>query len=291
VRVLLNPPCMTANGSAPGYEFRRWARAAATAARDPLDGLERVRERVAAIRQSPRPSIGLQPDAAGEKQLHALLGIDWPCDVATTFNPLWQSILKSLERQGLEFGRGAYSGWDDADPGFARAAWCLTRHGAARAVVETGVARGLTSRVILEALSANGSGRLCSIDLPLAMQEPSAERELGAAVSERLKRRWTLVRGSSRRRLPRLLEELGTIDLFVHDSRHSDRNVAFELTRAWGALRPGGFLLVDDVHHNHAFASCVKSFGMPPAIACSSDDGKGVFGVIRKPDAAGLGAV
>jgi len=282
---------MSANGSAPGYEFRRWVRAAASAARDPLDGLERVRERVASIRQAPRPSTALQPDAAGEKDLHALLGIDWPCDAATTFDPLWQSILRSLERQGLEFGRGTYAGWDDADPGFARAAWCLTRHSAARAVVETGVARGLTSRVILEALSANGSGRLCSIDLPPFMREPGSEGETGAAVREGLKRRWTLVRGSSRRRLPRLLAELGTIDLFVHDSRHSDRNVSFELTRAWGALRPGGFLLADDVHHNRAFASCVKRFGMPPAIVCSSDDRKGFFGVIRKPEAVGPGAV
>ena len=282
---------MSANGSAPGYELRRWVRAAATAGRDPLDGLERVRERVAAIRRSPRLATGLQPDTTGGEQLHALLGIDWPCDAASTFNELWQSILKSLERQGLEFGRQAYCGWDDADPGFARAAWCLTRHRAPCTVVETGVARGLTSRVILEALSADGSGRLCSIDLPPVMQEPSSKGETGAAVGEGLKRRWTLVRGSSRRRLPRLLRELGTIDLFVHDSRHSDRNVSFELTRAWAALRPGGFLLVDDVHRNGAFRPCVERFGNPAAIVCRSDDGVSLFGVIRKSGAAESRAV
>jgi len=271
--------------------LRRWVRVAATAARDPLDGLERVRERVAAIRRSPRPATGLQPDAAGAEHLHALLGIDWPCEAAAVFRPVWQSILKSLELQGLSFGRGAYCGWDDADPGFARAAWCLTRHSAPCAVVETGVARGLTSRVILEALSANRSGRLCSIDLPPVMQEPSSKDQTGAAVGEGLKRRWTLVRGSSRRRLPRLLRELGTIDLFVHDSRHSARNVSFELMHAWTALRPGGCLLVDDVHHNGAFMSCVESFGRPPAIVCHSDDGDGMFGVIQKSGAARPGAV
>jgi Methyltransferase domain len=282
---------MSTNVSAREYELRRWLRVAATAARDPLDGLERVRERVAAVRRSPRPATGLRPDAAGDEHLHVLLGVDWPCDTATRFGPLWQSILKSLELQGLEFGRRAYCGWDDADPGFARAAWCLTRHGAPRTVVETGVARGLTSRVILEGLSANGSGRLCSIDLPPVMREPSSEGQTGAAVSEGLKRRWTLVRGSSRRRLPRLLAELGTIDLFVHDSRHSDRNVSFELARAWAALRPGGFLLVDDIHRNGAFMPCVESFGGPPAIVCRSDDGVSLFGLIRKPDAAGSRAV
>jgi Methyltransferase domain len=276
---------MSANGIAPGYALRRWARVAATMARDPLDGLERVRERVAAIRRSPRPAVGLRPETNGDEQLHALLGIEWPCEATVSFTSLWRSIGKSLELQGVGFGRRAYCGWDDADPGFARTAWCLTRHTAPRIVVETGVGRGVASRVILEALSANDSGRLCSIDLPPVLQQPSTEGQTGAAVAERLKRRWTLVRGSSRRRLPQLLEELGTIDLFIHDSRHSDRNVLFELTRAWAVLRPGGFMLVDDVHRNGAFMPCVESFGGPKAIVCHSDDGEGLFGLIRKPGA------
>jgi hypothetical protein len=277
---------MSVTGTAPRYELRRWARMAAVAARDPLDAVERARERIAAMRESPRAPTGLRCDAAWEEHLHALLGLSWPCDAQTAFHSLWGSICSSLELQGLTFGRGAYFGWDDADPGFARAAWCLTRHTAPATVVETGVARGVTSRVILDALNANRSGRLCSIDLPPVMPDLSAGRETGAAVCEGAKRRWTLVNGSSRRRLPRLLKQLGTIDLFVHDSRHSGRNVAFELTRAWAALRPGGVLLVDDVHANAAFMPCVESFGGPPAIVCQSDDRDGLFGVIRKPGAA-----
>jgi len=282
---------MSASGTAPRYELRRWARMAAATARDPLDGLERARERVTAVRRTRPAPVELDADPTGHERLHDSLGAAWPCEARTSFALLWESILKSLERQGLSRGRGAYCGWDDADCGFARAAWCLTRHGAPRAVVETGVARGLTSRVILEALTINGSGRLCSIDLPPLMPEPGGGEQTGAAVSEGLKRRWTLLRGSSRRRLPRLLAELGTIDLFVHDSRHSDRNVSFELTQAWAALRPGGFLLVDDLHHNRAFPWCVARFGNPPAIVCRSDDGDGLFGVVRKPEATGPGIV
>lgn len=282
---------MSANGTAARDELRRLTRLAVTAARDPIDAAERVRERFAVARQKPHPPIGLRPDLAWEERLHEFLGTRWPCDMQTAFGLVWQSILKSLELQGLEAGRGAYCGWDDADPGFARTAWCLTRHAAPSAVVETGVARGLTSRVILEALTANGAGRLCSIDLPPAAPDPFTARQRAAAVSERLKRRWTLVHGSSRRRLPRLLDELGRIDLFVHDSRHSHRNVCFELTRAWGALREGGFLLVDDVHHHDAFLPCVERFGEPPSIVCPSDDRRGLFGVIRKPPSPEPGAV
>ena len=289
----------TRTGTRPIYELRRWGRAARLAAREPVDVLERLRERLedapprsgaarARAREQVR-STQLLPDAAWQEHLHRLLGQPWPCGELEVFATLWQDTVGSLGREGLSLGRHAYCGWDDADPGFARAAWCLTRHLRPRAAVETGVARGFTTRVILEGLQANGAGRLCSIDLPPVLVQPRLQDQTGTAVAEGLKRRWTLVRGSSRRRLPKLLAELGSIDLFVHDSRHTRRNVCFELTRAWSALNPGGFLLVDDIHRNPGFALCVREFGCPPAIVCPSDDRRGVFGLIQKPAAAWTG--
>jgi hypothetical protein len=50
-----------------------------------------------------------------------------------------------------------------------------------------------------------------------------------------------------------LLSRLGQIDLFIHDSLHSERNVRFELDRAWAALTPNGALVVDDVDANWGF--------------------------------------
>jgi SAM-dependent methyltransferase len=44
-----------------------------------------------------------------------------------------------------------------------------------------------------------------------------------------------------------------TLDLFIHDSLHSGRNVSFELEEAWRVLRPGGAIVVDDVDANSAF--------------------------------------
>jgi hypothetical protein len=51
--------------------------------------------------------------------------------------------------------------------------------------------------------------------------------EIAAAVPSDLRSRWTYLNGTSRRRLPPLLAELGEIDLFVHDSSHTTRNDAF----------------------------------------------------------------
>jgi Methyltransferase domain len=276
----------TGDGTAPADPPRCWGCAELIATRNPADNLELLRERLAAMRRDQPGSPGLEPDSIWENNLHRLLTVTWPCGELDAFAELWEETVSSLGRQGLDVGRWAYYGWDDADRGLARVAWCVTCHLQPRAVVETGVARGFTTRVILEALRANGAGRLCSIDLPPVLREPRPGDETGSVVGEGLKRRWTLVEGSSRRRLPRLLRELGTIDLFVHDSRHSRRNVSFELTRAWQALVPGGFLLVDDVHRNGTFGACVRRFGGPAAIVCASDDRKGLFGPIQRPAVA-----
>jgi predicted O-methyltransferase YrrM len=53
--------------------------------------------------------------------------------------------------------------------------------------------------------------------------------------------------------LPRLLEESGTADLFVHDSLHTYRNMRREFELVWPRLRTGGVILADDVERNRAF--------------------------------------
>lgn len=262
---------------------RHAARAVRALAAQPREGAERVRERAAAWVERRRPAPAapwgapVAPD--GGRELHALLGLAWPCPEAEAFAGLWDALGAELRDRGLRVGRGSYAGWDDADAGLARAAWCLARHLRPRAVLETGVARGLTTRVLLEALARDGDGRLWSVDLPpLAADAPAGE--LAAAVPARLRARWTLRTGSTRRVLPGLVAELGRVDLFVHDSLHTTRNVRFELERVWPALRPGGAALVDDVDRNrglHAFAAAHPGV---PVLVSLADDGRAQFGCL-----------
>jgi predicted O-methyltransferase YrrM len=159
---------------------------------------------------------------------------------------LWPEVVRELEAKGIKAGPQSFSGgWNDGDAGFVRAIWCLTRHLRPEKVIETGVAHGVTSRFILEALSLNQSGHLWSIDRPPL--DDTWHDQIGIAVANRHPRLWSYVRGSSRRQLPRLISQLKQIDLFVHDSLHSERNVSFELAKAWFALRRGGAIVVDDV--------------------------------------------
>jgi predicted O-methyltransferase YrrM len=196
-------------------------------------------------RNSSRPN--LLADPAWERLLHEAVGHPWPCPELEAFQERWFR-LERMFAGVLPLGAG-----HDADQALARALWCLVRHTKPQRVVETGVARGVLTSFILQALQENDEGHLWSIDLPPML--PRWSEESGAAVTEELRARWSLLRGASRRHLPGLLHDLGSIDLFVHDSLHTTRTMEFELSRAWKALAPGGVLVADDADLNDAFAS------------------------------------
>ncbi len=125
------------------------------------------------------------------------------------------------------------------------------------AVIETGVAYGVTSSFILQALQVNGNGMLYSIDLP-----PTFDREdyaaVGALIPDALRANWRLHIGASRRVLPQLLKQVGQVDIFIHDSLHTHRNMLWEFATVQPYLQPKSMVLFDDVHMNGAFEDCVQ---------------------------------
>ena len=255
--------------------------------RDPIGAWLWAKEELTDRREHQRPPCHYEADAGWEQQLHRLLGVPWPCSGVADFWDLWPKVVQPFERNGVQIGRGAFAGWGDGEPGMARAIWCLIRHLRPLKIVETGVARGFTSRVILEALERNRAGHLWSIDLP-PVQAPELHAQIGAAVTPELRHRWTYIRGTSRQRLPKLLARLGQVDLFVHDSRHTEENVRFELTQAWSALGPGGVVVADDIDMNwgfHAFANsmpvvqCLHCYAEPLQPDPKRFEARGLFGI------------
>jgi len=176
-----------------------------------------------------------EPDLNWEVRLHNWLGAPWPCSERTKLDVLWRDIESELQTQGLRFGRQTYGEYSDVEISLARAAWCSVLHKRPSVVVETGVARGVTSRIVLEALNRNDQGHLWSIDLPHPF-EKSLHAQTGAAVPGSRRTRWSYIEGSSRRRLPALLRSLAQVDLFIHDSLHTARNTRFEMEQALNAL-------------------------------------------------------
>ena len=121
-------------------------------------------------------------------------------------------------------------------------------------VVETGVASGVSSAYILCALEENRHGALYSIDLPWGRTKQS-----GWLIPDYLRHRWQLILGRSSEELIPLLEKLGTIDIFLHDSEHSYQNMLWEYQTAWLHLKGGGILLSHNVDVNNAFPHFCES--------------------------------
>ncbi|MGH3117041.1 MAG: class I SAM-dependent methyltransferase [Gaiellales bacterium] len=155
----------------------------------------------------------------------------------------------------------------------------LVRELKPRVAVETGVCNGVSTAFLLLALKRNGEGELHSIDLPEVAGEAYEAGTFwdgkggavippgkgpGWMVPDELRARWHLVLGRSQDELPPLLERVGEIDLFMHDSEHSYECMSFEFSTAWAAMRPGGVLIADDVNVNSAWDEFTREIDREP---------------------------
>jgi hypothetical protein len=259
---------------------------------DPLEVWTRVATEIGEWPERRRPVLPYIATPDWAARLDICLGLTAPSTFAADAPPIWNDILARMAGQGITAGPMSYLGNNDGDLGLTRAIWRLVRGLNATRVVETGVAHAVTSRFILEALARNeGLGHLWSIDLP-PMLHPELHKEIGVAVDYIMRRNWTYVEGSSRRRLKGMLRQAAPIDLFIHDSRHTTGNVLYELKHAWRALRPGGAAVVDDVDTNNGFHRFCETVDHDRAWVCEAEpvrpderraNRRGYFGIIMKP--------
>lgn len=129
-------------------------------------------------------------------------------------------------------------------------------------MVETGVAAGVSSTLILRAMSINGRGKLYSIDPNLRSFDGITlppNKPIGFMVPESLRERWQLVIGFSWDVLEPLLQKLGRVDLFFHDSEHNYKTMIFEYDITWRYLATDGLIVSDNIEFNNAFDDFVKS--------------------------------
>ncbi|HEX2287301.1 MAG TPA: class I SAM-dependent methyltransferase [Gaiellaceae bacterium] len=188
----------------------------------------------------------------------------------------WDTVQGQTSR-GHRYNTGRVTGRDGYDEGLSL--YRLLRDARPRVAVETGVCNGVSTAFLLLALEDNGEGELHSIDLPEVAGEDYEQgtfwdgkggavippgKEPGWMVPAELRDRWHLVLGRSQDELPPLLERLGSIDFFMHDSEHSYECMSFEFRAAWDALREGGVLVADDVNVNSAWDEFVREVGREP---------------------------
>ncbi len=173
--------------------------------------------------------------------------------------------------------RGPFHRQHSADFRLARLCYLACRARQPETVVETGVAYGVTTSFILAALERNRCGRLYSIDLPPLGSD--ADQFVGRFVPQELRGRWKLHRGTTRRVLPPLLEKLGRVDIFIHDSLHTYANMRAEFELASARLNGKAIVISDDVQGNPAFAEWIAA-AMPFSWGIAAEESKpSLFGV------------
>lgn len=219
-----------------------------------------------------------EANKAWDEDLHGLLGAAWPCPERQRLDELVAEIRALLAAKGLGYGRQTYGVNSDGDSSLCRAVWCSVLHTRPDVVIETGVARGVTTRIVLEALERDDHGHLWSIDLPYPLDH-QLHAQIGAAVSNGCRARWSYLEGTSSRRLPPLVAQVGHVEVFIHDSLHTARNQLFEMEQAASAMPPGGVILVDDIATHKGFAAFARRHPGYQTIVCPSADRRGMFGI------------
>jgi predicted O-methyltransferase YrrM len=69
------------------------------------------------------------------------------------------------------------------------------------------------------------------------------------------------------------------IDMFFHDSDHSYRNQEHEYSVFYERLRPGGFLVSDDIDASYAFLDFCRRHSVRPGVLIAQ---RKLLGVVRK---------
>ena len=179
----------------------------------------------------------------------------------------WNSALSELEKSDLiapSKNQFNVPVGNNLNTTFGKWIYCLVRATKPDAMIETGVAHGYSSWIILNAMHKNGKGKLYSIDLPNHDTNKDynfkhTQPETGWIVPDILKSQWELHLGYAQELLPMLLSKLQKIDIFFHDSDHSYEHMKFEFETSSPFIRKGGLMLSDDVHKNKAFAEYVEN--------------------------------
>jgi hypothetical protein len=190
----------------------------------------------------------------------------------------WIEASLALMRQDLARVSAPFQTYHNASSTVGRVCFDLCRQLRPLTVIETGVAYGVTSRYVLEALRQNGTGKLHSVDLPPLARD--ADSYVGYFVQPELRSNWDLRPGSARKLLPPLLREHPP-DVFIHDSLHTFAHMQWEFGLALAALRPGGVLIADDIEGNRAFEEALKHPRAGAWFVTQQEGKKAICGAIR----------
>ena len=185
-------------------------------------------------------------------------------------------FFKEIDLEKYPSAKKPYPSDYSINPNARKFLYLLCRILKPKIIVETGVAYGLSSFYILKALEKNNLGKLYSIDS--VFRPWQTERMIGSIIPQNLKERWTLVLGTSNKKLQQVFDNLEDVDIFIHDSLHTYKNMMFEFECAINKLKQG-IIISDDVLENDAFHDFTREHNVKNSIINVKD--KSGLGIIE----------
>jgi predicted O-methyltransferase YrrM len=124
-------------------------------------------------------------------------------------------------------------------------------------ILETGVAAGLSSRCILEAIKKNSKGVLYSSDFPY-FRLSNPEKYIGIMVPEELKKNWHLEILGDEKNIKKFKLEINYADIILYDSdkRYSGKINFFKSVNS--LIKSNTIIVVDDLHNDSFFLEYVE---------------------------------
>lgn len=241
------------------------ARRATVKARDALR--PRYRSPLSELRD-----LTLQVHTSAEEALLGLAAAMGSEPPAMTDLRLWRAevnavLLNARDDHPAHFGPEYDLGQEGAALLYGLVRWKSPMH-----VIETGVARGVSTTVILEALRREGAGRLTSFDI----DDRAGSLVVGDPANWEFR---VLDPKHSLEGLKRYLRSAADLSLFVHDSDHRAGNQTAEYKAALEILQPDGLIYSDDVDSSPAFVDFLRSYGLPGIALCDGAKFVGVAGM------------
>lgn len=134
--------------------------------------------------------------------------------------------------------------------------------------IESGVSSGVSSTFMLLGMEENRFGTLHSIDFPVSRIKARGVESWalpqgmtsGWAVPDDIRSNWDLRLGKSEDLLGPLLEEVGTLDFYCHDSPVDDKHFEFEMNTIKNYLVPGSLVIADNTNRG-IFNNTAASLG------------------------------
>ena len=165
--------------------------------------------------------------------------------------------LNAIKNTGRSAWKTAYASSYDIRKNSCLTIYDIIRRKKPNVVLETGVANGFSTRMILAALNKNKKGILYSVEI---------SKDVGKFVNGINKKRWKLIVGKPDTIFSNALRKIRKVDIFLHDSDHSYNQMKKEFNQVKNKMTKGGIIMSDDIDVNNAFMEFAKEMKKKPRI-------------------------